>query len=49
MLVDLAQMDLSGNADNIQIDFYKEAQYYSHVIHLVSRVSGQLNKDTNPM
>ena len=49
MLVDLAQMDLSGNADNIQIDFYKEAQYYSHVIHLVSRVSGQLKKDTNPM
>ncbi len=49
MLVDLAQLDLSGNADNIKVDFYKEAQYYSHVIHLVSRVSGQLKKDTNPM
>lgn len=49
MLVDLAQLDLSDNADNIHVDFYKEAQYYSHVIHLVSRVSGQLKKDTNPM
>ena len=49
MLVDLAQLDLNDNADNIHVDFYKEAQYYSHVIHLVSRVSGQLKKDTNPM
>ena len=49
MLVDLAQLDLSGNADNIHVDFYKEAQYYSHVIHLVSRVSGQLKKESNPM
>ena len=49
MLVDLAQLDISDNADNIQVDFYKEAQYYSHVIHLVSRVSGQLKKDTNRM
>ena len=47
MLVDLAQLDISDNADNIQVDFYKEAQYYSHVIHLVSRVSGQWKKDTN--
>ena len=49
MLVDLAQLDLNDNADNIKIDFYKEAQYYSHVIHLVSRVSGQLKKNTNAM
>lgn len=49
MLVDLAQLDLSSNADNIHIDFYKEAQYYSHVIHLVSRVSGQLKPESNPM
>lgn len=49
MLVDLAQDDLSGNADNIQVDFYKEAQYYSHVIHLVSRVSGRLKEESNPM
>ncbi len=49
MLVDLAQLDLKDNTESLQIDFYKEAQYYSHVIHLVSRVSGQLKKDTNPM
>lgn len=49
MLVDLAQLDLKENTDNIHIDFYKEAQYYSHVIHLVSRVSGQLKKESNPM
>lgn len=49
MLVELAQLDLSENADNIHVDFYKEAQYYSHVIHLVSRVTGQLKKESNPM
>jgi len=47
MLVDLARNDLSRNAHNVKVDFYKEVQYYSHVIHLVSRVSGELNEDTN--
>ena len=45
MLVDLARNDLSRNAHNVTIDFYKEVQYYSHVMHLVSRVSGQINSD----
>ena len=49
MLVDLAKKDLSENALNVKVDFYKEAQYYSHVIHLVSRVSGQLNNGINSM
>ena len=49
MLVDLARNDLSRNAHNVQVDFYKEIQYYSHVIHLVSRVSGELNDDANPI
>ncbi|NLZ95505.1 MAG: anthranilate synthase component I family protein [Bacteroidales bacterium] len=49
MLVDLAKLDLKENTNNVHIDFYKEAQYYSHVIHLVSRVSGQLKKESNPM
>ena len=49
MLVDLAKQDLKESTDNITIDFYKEAQYYSHVIHLVSRVSGKLKKESNPM
>ncbi|MDR2495763.1 MAG: anthranilate synthase component I family protein [Tannerellaceae bacterium] len=42
MLVDLARNDLSRNAHNVSLDFYKEVQYYSHVIHLTSRVSGTL-------
>ncbi|WP_080903544.1 anthranilate synthase component I family protein [Parabacteroides sp. Marseille-P3160] len=47
MLVDLARNDLSRNADNVKVDFYKEVQYYSHVIHLVSRVSGEIRPDSN--
>ena len=49
MLVDLARNDLSRNAHDVQVDFYKEVQYYSHVIHLVSRVSGEINTDSNPV
>lgn len=44
MLVDLARNDLSRNCHDVRVLFYKEPQYYSHVIHLVSRVSGQLNE-----
>lgn len=47
MLVDLARNDLSRNCDHVQVDFYKDMQYYSHVIHLVSRVSGQLLPQSN--
>ena len=43
MLVDLARNDLSRNCHDVKVDFYKDMQYYSHVIHLVSRVSGELN------
>ena len=44
MLVDLARNDLSRNAKQVKVEFYKEIQYYSHVLHIVSRVSGELNK-----
>lgn len=44
MLVDLARNDLSRNCHDVRVVFYKEPQYYSHVIHLVSRVSGILNE-----
>ena len=44
MLVDLARNDLSRNCHNVKVDFYKDMQFYSHVIHLVSRVSGELNE-----
>ena len=43
MLVDLARNDLSRNCHGVKVDFYKDLQYYSHVIHLVSRVSGELD------
>ncbi|MBM6991677.1 MAG: anthranilate synthase component I family protein [Prevotella sp.] len=43
MLVDLARNDLSRNCHDVKVDFYKDMQFYSHVIHLVSRVSGALN------
>jgi anthranilate synthase component 1 len=49
MLVDLARNDLSRNAHNVKVDFYKQVEYYSHVIHLVSRVSGDMNDDSNPL
>ena len=49
MLVDLARNDLSRNCHNVQVDFYKDLQYYSHVIHLVSRVSGELDKGADPI
>ena len=44
MLVDLARNDLSRNCHNVKVDFYKDMQFYSHVIHLVSRVSGELDE-----
>ena len=47
MLVDLARNDLSRNAHDVEIEFFKEPQFYSHVIHLVSRVSGTINDGTD--
>ncbi len=49
MLVDLARNDLSRNCHNVKVDFYKDLQYYSHVIHLVSRVSGELDENADPI
>lgn len=49
MLVDLARNDLSRNCHDVHVDFYKDMQLYSHVIHLVSRVSGTLNDDADPI
>jgi anthranilate synthase component 1 len=49
MLVDLARNDLSRNAHNVKVDFYKEVQHYSHVVHLVSRVSGDIDTDSNSL
>lgn len=49
MLVDLARNDLSRNCHGVKVDFYKNMQFYSHVIHLVSRVSGILNQGADPI
>jgi len=49
MLVDLARNDLSRSCDTVKVTNYKEVQYYSHVIHLVSKVVGKMNKDVNPL
>jgi len=40
---------LSRNCHDTHVEFYKQPQYYSHVIHLVSRVSGTLDKEADPI
>lgn len=43
MLVDLARNDMSRNAEHVTVEVFKEIQFYSHVIHLVSKVTGTLS------
>jgi len=45
MLVDLARNDLNKHCENVRVEQFSEVQYYSHVIHLVSKVSGELSKE----
>lgn len=45
MLVDLARNDLSRNAKNVTVETFREIQFFSHVIHLVSKVEGTLNAE----
>jgi anthranilate synthase component 1 len=45
MLVDLARNDLSKNCQNVEVKKYKEVQFFSHVIHLVSKVIGTIKND----
>jgi anthranilate synthase component 1 len=47
MLVDLARNDLSRNSKNVYVKSYREIQFYSHVIHMVSRVCGEISPDVN--
>ena len=49
MLVDLARNDLSRHGSHVTVDTYSEVQFFSHVIHLVSKVTGQKHKDTSTM
>ncbi|MEO6314366.1 MAG: anthranilate synthase component I family protein [Chitinophagaceae bacterium] len=48
MLVDLARNDLSRLCDDVKVEHYREVQYFSHVIHLVSEVTGEVRSGTNP-
>jgi anthranilate synthase component I len=48
MLVDLARNDLSRVCDEVSVAHYRQVQYYSHVIHLVSEVEGKLRATYNP-
>lgn len=48
MLVDLARNDLSRACEEVEVSQYRQVQYYSHVIHLVSEVTGKVKKDQNP-
>ena len=47
MLVDLARNDMSRHAEHVTVEVFKEIQYYSHVIHLVSKVTGKLPEGTS--
>lgn len=48
MLVDLARNDLSRDCEEVQVTQYRQVQYYSHVIHLVSEVTGKVANAANP-
>lgn len=49
MLVDLARNDLSRSGKRVKVETFKEVQFYSHVIHLVSKVTGETATDTSPL
>ncbi|HUH27870.1 anthranilate synthase component I family protein [Gelidibacter sp.] len=49
MLVDLARNDLSRHGSQVTVEKYREVQFFSHVIHLVSKVTGKKHKDTTTM
>ena len=49
MLVDLARNDLSRHGNQVTVKTYREVQFFSHVIHLVSKVTGQKHQNTSTM
>ena len=48
MLVDLARNDLSRVCDEVTVAYYRQIQYFSHVIHMVSEVTGKVRDGSNP-
>src|SRR5699024_9168658 len=49
MLVDLARNDLSRNSSAVAVERLQEIEYFSHVIHLVSKVTAKIDQDVNPV
>ncbi|WP_394758782.1 anthranilate synthase component I family protein [Flavobacterium sp.] len=49
MLVDLARNDLSRQSHQVKVEKYREVQFFSHVIHLVSKVTGQIHENSSTM
>jgi len=49
MLVDLARNDLSRHCTKVEVETYREVQFFSHVIHLVSKVTGKKKRDTSTL
>ena len=49
MLVDLARNDLARHGDEVEVKVFREIQFYSHVIHLVSEVTSRLAPDASPL
>ncbi len=49
MLVDLARNDLSRHCSGVHVERFREPQYFSHLIHLVSKVTGELTHGTSPV
>ena len=49
MLVDLARNDLSRHGNQVKVETYKEVQFFSHVIHLVSKVTAQIESNANTL
>ncbi len=49
MLVDLARNDLSRHGNDVRVEKYRQIQFFSHVIHLVSKVTGKKDENTDTM
>ena len=49
MLVDLARNDLGRNCTDVRVEVFRQVQFYSHVIHMVSRVSAHVPEGTDPI
>ena len=49
MLVDLARNDLSRHGKSVEVETYREVQYFSHVIHLVSKVTAKIKDSVATM